>query len=52
MQYFFWAMYPFFKLIGMWNRMSEVADAMIAVSRNGYHKAAIECRDISKLAKL
>lgn len=51
MQYFFWAMYPFFKLIGMWNRMSEVAYAMIAVSRNGYHKAAIECRDISNLAK-
>jgi len=35
----------------MWNRMNEVADAMIAVSRNGYHKNAIECRDISKLAK-
>ena len=51
MQYFFWAMYPFFKLVGMWNRISEVADAMIAVSKNGYHKAAIECRDISKLAK-
>ena len=51
MQYFFWVMYPFFKLVGMWNRMSEVADAMIAVSRNGYHKAAIECKDISKLAK-
>jgi len=52
MQYAFWAMYPFFKLIGMWNRMSEVADAMIAVSKNGYHKAAIECRDITELAKL
>ena len=51
MQYAFWAMYPFFKLIGMWNRRSEVADAMIAVSKNGYHKAAIECRDITKLAK-
>ena len=24
---------------------------MIAVSKNGYHKAAIECRDISRLAK-
>ena len=44
MQYFFWAMYPFFKLICMWNRMSEVADAMIAVTKNGYHRAAIECR--------
>ena len=51
MQYFFWAMYPFFKLIGMWNRMSEVAEAMIAVSKNGYHKAAIECRDISELSR-
>ena len=52
MQYAFWAMYPFFKLIGMWNRMNEVADAMIAVSKNGYHKAARECRDITELAKL
>ena len=51
MQYFFWAMYPFFKIVGMWNRMSEVAEAMIAVANNGYHKPAIECRDISKLAK-
>jgi hypothetical protein len=51
MQYFFWAMYPFFKLVGMWNRMSEVAEAMIAVTKNGYMKPAIECRDISKLAK-
>ena len=30
---------------------SEVADAMIAVVKNGYKKPAIECRDISKLAK-
>ena len=51
MQYFFWAMYPFFKLVGMWNRMSEVAEAMIAVTKNGYKKPAIECRDISRLAK-
>jgi hypothetical protein len=35
----------------MWNRMSEVADAMIAVTKNGYDKAAIERLDISKLAK-
>ena len=41
----------FFKLVGMWNRMSEVADAMIAVTKSGYRKPAIECRDISKLAK-
>ena len=51
MQYAFWAMYPFFKLIGMWNRMSEVADAMIAVSKKGYHKPEIECRDITRLAE-
>lgn len=44
-------MYPFFNIVGMWNRMSEVADAMIAVVKNGYKKPAIECRDISKLAK-
>jgi hypothetical protein len=52
MQYFFWGTYPFFKLVGMWNRISEVADAMIAVTKNGYSKSAIECSDISKLAKL
>lgn len=28
-----------------------VGEAMIAVTKNGYHKAAIECRDITKLAK-
>ena len=44
-------MYPFFKLAGMWNRMSEVAEAMIAVTNNGYRKPEIECRDISKLTK-
>ena len=37
MQYFFWAMYPFFKLAGMWNRMSEVAEAMIAVTLSSSH---------------
>ena len=51
MQYFFWAMYPLIKLTGMWNTMHEIAGAMIEVSKNGYHKATIECRDISKLAK-
>ena len=51
MQYFFWAMYPFFKLVCMWNRMNEVAEAMIAVTKKGYKKPAIECRDITKLAK-
>lgn len=34
---------------GHWK--SEVADAMIAVSKKGYRKAAIECRDISELAE-
>jgi len=51
MQYSFWAMYPFFKIVGMWNRMSEVADAMITLSKDGDHKADIEGRDISKLSK-
>ena len=31
--------------------MSEIADAMIALTKNGYHKPAIECMNISKLAK-
>ena len=44
-------MYPFFKLIRMWNTMDDVAKAMIAVTKGGYHKTAIECSDISKLAK-
>lgn len=51
MQYIFWAMYPLVKLIGMWNTMSEVGRAMIAVAKDGYHKPTIECSDISKLAK-
>lgn len=51
MQYIFWAMYPLIKLIGMWNTMSEVGRAMIAVAKDGYHQPTIECSDISKLAK-
>ena len=43
-------MYPFFKLIGMWNKMSDVAKAMIAVTKSGYKKPALECRDIARLA--
>lgn len=51
MQYIFWAMYPLVKLVGMWNTMSEVGRAMIAVTKGGYAKRAIECSDISKLAR-
>lgn len=51
MQYIFWAMYPLVKLIGMWNTMSEVGRAMIAVAKDGYKRSTIECSDISKLAR-
>jgi hypothetical protein len=40
------------KLLGLWNTMSEVGRAMIAVSRNGYRVREIEVRDISALAKM
>lgn len=51
MQYVFWALYPLFKFFGLWNTMSEVGRAMIAVSRDGYKVREIEVRDISTLAK-
>jgi uncharacterized protein YbjT (DUF2867 family) len=51
-QYVFWALYPLMKLLGLWNTMSEVGRAMIAVSRNGYRIREIEVRDISSLAKM
>lgn len=52
MQYVFWAFYPLVKLFGGWNTMSEVGRAMIAVTKNGYHRHEIEVKDISLLAKL
>ena len=51
MQYLFWAFYPVFKLGGMWNTLSQVARAMIAVSRDGYSRHAIEVKDITFLSK-
>ena len=51
MQYLFWAFYPVFKLVGMWNTLSQVGCAMIAVSRYGYSKHAIEAKDITLLSK-
>ena len=51
MQYVFWALYPLMKLLGLWNTMSEVGRAMIAVSRDGYRVREIEVRDIIELAK-
>ena len=50
-QYLFWALYPLVKLFGGWNTMSEVARAMIAVTRGGYTRHEIEVSDISKLAR-
>ena len=51
MQYVFWALYPVMKLLGLWNTMSEVGRAMIAVSKKGYRVREIEVSDISELAK-
>lgn len=51
MQYVFWAMYPLMKLLRLWNRMDEVAGAMVEVSKNGYYRTEIEAKDISILAK-
>ena len=50
MQYVFWALFPVFKLLGLWNTMSEVGRAMIAVSEKGYPRHEIEVRD-SQYAK-
>ena len=51
MQYVFWALFPVFKLLGLWNTMSEVGRAMIAVSEKGYPRHEIEVRDISILSE-
>jgi len=51
MQYVFWAFYPIIKLLGQWNTLSQVGRAMIAVSRDGYHKHEIEVKDITQLTK-
>ncbi|MBO6248041.1 MAG: hypothetical protein J6L98_02830 [Bacteroidales bacterium] len=50
-QYAFWALYPIIKVAGLWNTMSEVGRAMIAVSKKGYKVREIEVSDISELAR-
>ena len=50
-QYAFWALYPIIKVAGLWNTMSEVGRAMIAVTKKGYKVREIEVSDISELAR-
>jgi hypothetical protein len=38
-------------ITGTTGYVGEGAEAMIAVTKGGYRKPAIECRDITKLAK-
>ncbi len=43
--------YPICRFLGLGNPIEEVAQAMIAVSQNGYHTPWIGVRDIKRLAK-
>lgn len=51
MQYAFFAFYPLMRLFGLANSMTEVALSMLACTRDGYSRFAINPRDITKLTK-
>ena len=51
MQYAYIAFYPLMYLCGLANSMTQVAHSMLACTRDGYPRFAINPRDISKLAK-
>ncbi len=52
MQYAFFVFYPLMRLCGLANNMTEVARSMLACTRDGYARFAINPRDITRLAKL
>lgn len=52
MQYPFIVFYPLTRILGLANKMEEVADSMLAASRDGYPQTVINPRDITKLAKM
>ena len=51
MQYAFIVFYPLMRLLGQANNMKEIALSQLVLTRDGYHKFAIETKDIAKLAK-
>ena len=51
MQYLFLPFYPLMRLMGQANNMKEIALSMLTLTRDGYHKFAIDPKDITKLAK-
>lgn len=51
MQYTFFVFYPLMRLCGLANSMTEVALSMLACTRDGYPKFAINPRDITTLSK-
>lgn len=50
MQYVFILFYPLMYLCGLANSMTQVAQSMLACTRNGYKQAEINPRDITRLA--
>lgn len=51
MQYLFLPFYPLMRLMGQANNMKEIALSMLTLTRNGYHKFAIDPKDITQLTK-
>lgn len=51
MQYIFLPFYPLLRLMGQANNMKEIALSQLVLSRDGYHKFAINPKDITALAK-
>lgn len=51
MQYVFILFYPLMRLVSQANNMKEIALSQLVLARDGYHKFAIETKDIAKLAK-
>ena len=51
MQYVFILFYPLMRLFGQANNMKEIALSQLVLAHDGYHKFAIETKDITKLAK-
>ena len=51
MQYAFIVFYPLLRLMGQANNMKEIALSQLVLARDGYHKFAIDPKDITELAK-
>lgn len=51
MQYAFIVFHPLLRFLGQANNMKEIALSMLTLTRDGYHKFAIDPKDITKLAK-